>query len=578
MSNQVNNFKDNTTGAGTGINVLANRPVKGAQTDSGVDSTAQSTSGSTTPATINPGQSTTQVGQSQQPQQPNKQAGSGMFTNIKSYVEKNQPAAQKMAGAVSQNVGDQASQIREQTEKKAQIQKDALAANNTALEQEANWANTNIQNVIGGQPQTPPATQNQPEVPQNENQSFTQKDGTVVNVGDTYKAPVLNQYGQITGYEDKVWQGTSSVQKSDENAKAPVVPEFSDEDIARMQALYRGEVQGLTQVGDLNLSQQQARIQALQNMAQGANTEQGRMNLLKNTFGNQGQTQYTRGLSGLDQLIVSGDQAAREQLVSGTQGQVQGLSQDVQGIQQDVNTQRMAQEQALREFGSSIQDQINQGVLGIETGLDTAIANEKAYREGTLGDYQSNLEQMQTTYSSLAQEMNNVLNSGNLTSGVDTSKLNLSPQALEKMGLTQEEINSLSSNIPNTYIRIQKYPGGPGEKVPVPDTEKIGQRKSILEKLSRGLNSLSTFDPFSASMTEQGFNMERLLAGEDLTRSNVATQEQVDRFNMLKKFMGQSDLMDRGSYATADDINSGLANLSNYGIPISQTTGPRTTK
>jgi hypothetical protein len=543
MSNQVNNFKDNTTGAGTGINVLANRPVKGAQTDSGVDSTAQSTSGSTTPATINPGQSTTQVGQSQQPQQPNKQAGSGMFTNIKSYVEKNQPAAQKMAGAVSQNVGDQASQIREQTEKKAQIQKDALAANNTALEQEANWASTNIQNVIGGQPQTPPATQNQPQAQQELPQ--TEAPEPVPEV----EAP-----------------------------PAPVVPEMSDEDIARMQALYRGEVQGLTQVGDLNLSQQQARIQALQNMAQGANTEQGRMNLLKNTFGNQGQTQYTRGLSGLDQLIVSGDQAAREQLVSGTQGQVQGLSQDVQGIQQDVNTQRMAQEQALREFGSSIQDQINQGVLGIETGLDTAIANEKAYREGTLGDYQSNLEQMQTTYSSLAQEMNNVLNSGNLTSGVDTSKLNLSPQALEKMGLTQEEINSLSSNIPNTYIRIQKYPGGPGEKVPVPDTEKIGQRKSILEKLSRGLNSLSTFDPFSASMTEQGFNMERLLAGEDLTRSNVATQEQVDRFNMLKKFMGQSDLMDRGSYATADDINSGLANLSNYGIPISQTTGPRTTK
>jgi ABC-type transporter Mla subunit MlaD len=78
-------------------------------------------------------------------------------------------------------------------------------------------------------------------------------------------------------------------------------------------------------------------------------------------------------------------------------------------------------------------------------------------------------------------------------------------------------------------------------------------------------------------MTEQGFNMERLLAGEDLTRANVATQEQVDRFNMLKKFMDQSSLMDRGSYATADDINSALTNLSNYGIPISQTTGPRKT-
>jgi hypothetical protein len=541
MSNVFKNYADETTGAGGGVNVLGNtRAVKGTQTDSGTDSAAQPTSGSTTPATITPGQSSTQVGQSQQPQQSNKQAGSGMFTNIKSYVEKNQPAAQKMAGAVSKNIGDQASQIREQTEKKAQIQKEALAANQNTLTAAGDFATKNIQNVIGEQPQTPPATSTQTQ--QNQTQTEAPEPAPEVDV-----------------------------------PPAPVVPEMSDEDIARMQDLYRGEVQGLTQVADLNLAQQQAKIQALQNMAQGANTEQGRMNLLKSTFGNQGQTQYTRGLSGLDQLIVSGDQAAREQLVSGTQGQAQGIAQDVQGIQQGISTQRQLQGEALKVLRSDIQDQINKGVLGIETDLDTAIANEKAYREGALGDYKTNLEQIQTTYSSLADNINQTLSSGNYAKGVDISKLNLSPQALEKIGLTQADIDSLSSELKNKTVRgPPKYPGGPRMKIKVPNP-KIGERKAILEKLTRGLNSLSNFDPFSSSMTEQGFNMERLLAGEDLTRANVATQEQVDRFNMLKKFMDQSSLMDRGSYATADDINSALTNLSNYGIPISQTTGPRKT-
>jgi hypothetical protein len=490
------------------------------------------TSGPSTPATIQAGQSSTQAAQSQQPQQSNKPASSGMFTNIKSYVEKNQPAAQKMAGAVSQNVGDQASQIREQADKKAQQQKDAIAANNKTIEQEAAWASTNINNVIGGQPQTPPATQNQPQT----------------EVSDP--APEVDV------------------------PPAPVVPEFSEEDMTRMQALTRGELQGITQVGDLNLAQQQAKIQALQSMAQGANTEQGRINILKNTFGNRGDTQYTRGLSGLDQLIVSGDQAAREQMVQGTQGQVQELSQDVQGIQQDVNDQRMAQEQALRGFGSDIQEQINKGLTGIDTDLQTKINQEIAARKNLLPQYQEDLEAMQTTYGSMAQEMNNVLNSGNLTSGVDVSKLNLSPQALEKIGLTQEQINSLSSRIPTTYIRgRQLYPGGPREKIKVLDTAKIGQRKQILEKLSGGLNSLSSSDPFSASLTEKGFSMDKLLAGEDLTKSNLATQEQVDRFNMLKKFMGQSNFMDKGNYATSEDINAALSGLQNYIIP----TGPRKT-
>jgi len=199
-----------------------------------------------------------------------------------------------------------------------------------------------------------------------------------------------------------------------------------------MQDLYRGEVQGLTQVADLNLAQQQAKIQALQSMAQGANTEQGRMNLLKSTFGNQGANQYTRGLSGLDQLVVSGDQSAREQLIQGTQGQVQGLSQDVQGIQQDVNTQRMAQEQALRGFGSNIQEQINQGLTGIDTDIDTAYQTELERRQALFNPESQEYKQaMQGIQQSLTERQNM------LGSGYADLLESLLPQAYSQAGVRQ---------------------------------------------------------------------------------------------------------------------------------------------
>lgn len=252
--------------------------------------------GPSAPATIQAGQSSTQAAQSQQPKQSNKPASSGMFTNIQNYVQKNQPAAQKMAGAVSQNVGNQASEIRQVAEQKKQQQASALQANQAAMDKQKQEAAGIIHQQTG------------------------------VAVGG-YQPPTQTQ----------------------EQSQSPNI----EEQAARFQQLSQGP-QGVTQVGDLNLAQQNLKSQALQQLAQGANTEQGRQNLLKQTFQGQAPAGYTRGLSGLDQLVVSGDQAAREQMITGTQQQANQLQADIQNIGSEANKAKMANDLAISKFGSDI--------------------------------------------------------------------------------------------------------------------------------------------------------------------------------------------------------------------------------
>ena len=127
----------------------------------------------------------------------------------------------------------------------------------------------------------------------------------------------------------------------------PIAPQAQD-----FQALMRGDIAGAAGVQDVNLAQQQMKAQALQNLAAGARTEQGRQNLLRGTFGDEGR--YTRGMSALDQLIVGGDVAAREGLIGGVEQQVGGLQEQLRGIGQQTTQDIAAQRLAEQQFGGEI--------------------------------------------------------------------------------------------------------------------------------------------------------------------------------------------------------------------------------
>jgi len=282
------------------------------------------------PSTVQAGMSSTQAGAAQQPQQSKKPASSGMFTNIQKYVSKNKPQAQKMAGAVTENVGSQASEIAQQAEKKQADMNASLQANQQAMDAQKKEAEQMVGNIMGTNQPAP--------VQQPAQQNYGQPIGNIGEVDPGYKAPNI-QEKVVTGTVDG---GQPSIEQTPEQIEASQ---------ARFQELMGGAT-GLTDVGNINLAEQSQKARALQQMAGQAGTEMGRRGLLQDTFRKQGE--YTQGMGGLDQLITSGDAQARQQLTQGVQDQANQLQENIQSVGSEANKAKMAQDMAKKNFGADI--------------------------------------------------------------------------------------------------------------------------------------------------------------------------------------------------------------------------------
>lgn len=291
------------------------------------------------PSTVQAGMSSTQAGAAQQPQQSNKPASSGMFTNIQKYVQKNKPQAQKMAGAVTENVGSQASEIADQAKQKQDQMNQSLQANQQSMETQKKEAEGMIQNIMQPQAQQP------------------------------MQQPAVNGIEQAQQPETPV------------QAQQPSM----EEQQARYQELMQGP-QGLTDVGNLNLAEQSQKARALQQMAGQAGTEMGRRNLLQDTFKKQGE--YTQGMGGLDQLITSGDAQAREALTTGVQEQANNLNNQLQEVGSETNKAKMAQEMAMKNFGQDISKLSTDAQQSIMDQVNTEVTNQQSLLQQELGDMQ----------------------------------------------------------------------------------------------------------------------------------------------------------------------------------------------
>jgi len=265
----------------------------------------------------------TQAGQQGQPTTSKKgPASSGMFTNIQKYVQKNIPQAKKMAGAVTQDFSKQAGEIRSAAESKQKEQAELLKLNEQKMAEEKKWATGQVGQVMGTTPAPEPTTPS-------------------------------------PGAE----------------ATPPMMYNPSQEDADRFSAVAQDNLEGLglADVSDLNLAQQQNRMAALGQLAGRAKTEQGRRDLLGQTFQKRGD--YSRGMSGLDQLITSGDKAARESLIRGTQREAAGLGADLRGIAATQGGLLKDQDKAIGGFGKSISDLLY-GEQGAVTGLESDIESK----------------------------------------------------------------------------------------------------------------------------------------------------------------------------------------------------------
>lgn len=287
---------------------------------------------------------------SQGPSQNNKsKASSGMFTNIQKYVEKNRPQAQKISTAVTQDVGNQASEIRQQAEQKTAQTRQQLDANQSAINEQRQFAQNQVNAIIN--PQSTP--QQTPTIP-----VAGESEGRVAQQNTT---STLNPF------------------------------EVQQADAEKFQQLMQGNLQGVNQVQGINLAQQQSKAQALQNLAAGVRTEQGRRNLLTDTFSDNGE--YTRGMSGLDQLILAGDDTARTGLISGIRDQAGTLSDELTGIERDIRGQIDEQGRTFDNFGNEITDLAQGHVTNIDNQMEqayqTALQERQALLDPTSAEYQA---------------------------------------------------------------------------------------------------------------------------------------------------------------------------------------------
>lgn len=140
---------------------------------------------------------------------------------------------------------------------------------------------------------------------------------------------------------------------------------------------------------NLNIAPQFNEAQRLQNQARQAQSEQGRVNLLQQTFGGLGNN-YTRGQSTLDSLLLGANDAARNQLLQNTQ----------QGAGQLVGSLRDAKELAAKNLAGLYNDQstFRQGLLDqlsqSRTGLDQDLQNRLTGQQQSLRDERQAFEDL----------------------------------------------------------------------------------------------------------------------------------------------------------------------------------------
>jgi len=209
----------------------------------------------------------------------------------------------------------------------------------------------------------------------------------------------------------------AAIQEKIDNASQ----ELTQDDIQRFNDLRTGVERFDDAI--LNLTTQQRESDELSSSAELSNTSEGRRNLLRQNFGQQGG--YTSGQATLDNLILSGNKEASSSLVQGLRDQAQ-------------NTQRMLKDAF--EQGRISQDELRLGTENLQKelqqGLDTA--NETLQQ-----DLESRVQSGEGSY---IKELQDKLQSGQ----------GLSAQDREILGITGEERYNLDpATLLNEYDPTQ---------------------------------------------------------------------------------------------------------------------------
>jgi len=461
---------------------------------------------------------------------------SGMFTNIRKYIDANKPQASKMAGAAAKTTEKEASQIGNQVaqqENKLQVQ---LEKNKQGLNQAKDFAQGQIDNAVSGGNDL-----SQENIDRFRNLATGQESFNDVQEMNLAKqqlaAKRLEQQGMKAGTE----QGRQDLLKST----------FGQGD----RAYTRGQ-QGLDALivgGDadartqLQNQVQQAASQANQGIQTAAQNQATSIQDLQQQNQNfaQGLQDQTSGaatkfIEDADTAMLAA-QEARKQQVADLEAQASGFQERISGLQSGLDMSNQAnREKLMRDLGFFKDDkdygQINKNWGGydqqyytnqsaqnfINTGDRNALTGVKHKMDGR------NLDQMLR---------NSAL--GNLANyGQDLSLVGIDPNIYG--GSFDAEYNNLRSSYADTAYGEDigdLITGGGGRKYL--DATRVLDEIGALNKKIGGFNT-QDFMQKQLGEVQGGLSLDQFKQGADISRESVSTPEQIARYQALSKLAGGS--------------------------------------
>lgn len=371
-----------------------------------------------------PGSAAPQQGSQPQSQAPKGSKGSGMFTDIRKYIKANQPSAQKMAGAVTSGVGQQAGDIRRQLESQQQKFQGQLAQNQQKLQQGQQFAGQTLQTAQQYDPtkmyqdistlqsqmtgaQDPGAA---PQLIQALNADFS----NAVQPTESYSDLDISKLGVKGGagdYQQKVYEEYRNIKNqrmmdaynkatqafAEEQARKQQIGEktqqaeemmgeqlYSPEEFEKLQGIMTGRT-AIDTTTPLDTTDAQMRLKALQGITGDATRATGRDQILRNVFGRD--QQYTRGQQALDAALLGATPGLAEQVAQSVTSDVGNLASQVQQARrQSIADLYGAQQQArgFEESRDALRQSLESQLAGIGAEEGTGSEARQARRQAIL--------------------------------------------------------------------------------------------------------------------------------------------------------------------------------------------------
>lgn len=540
-------------------------------------------------------------------------ASSGMFTNVRQYVEKNQPATQNMAGSATKQFTNTADIIKKQMGTSLNRYNQNLQNKQQELEKLRQTGQSQVDQIVNA-PAPQQTIQPTPEMANNATGGV--RTGGMAGAG-VQRPTLISEEVKTAAQKDYLGDRYDQYRKDMDEALSNFVP-GDDESLSNLSKVeesygltgnwfdpykdrkfdYRNNIfedqkpqaPSFYEIGNMaseigrsasgiNLDPQVTAAERLKRQSDAVNSEQGRMQILRDVFGQN--RQYTGGAQILDNLLLSSNQQAADSFSSGIRQAGESAYSDVVGGKTQADKALDDLKYGALGLGEGLEDYRQQAITGLQSNINANrkkfVADRKAAIQKELDDAIAGITNLQESQaggafkdlSSLAQVLNPYTNrgydfdsafkAGAITDTGDfySDRVKIDADAFDQLARDYNlaELGINTDDIRNKFFEGSKKAG----------TNKRSRRfkassaQAALDMLNQRLSGINAEEFARQKLEEQyGTDLDTLLSGTDLQEGQYYSmnQNEVDRINKLKELQREQDLLQTRDYLDTDEVSS----------------------